>query len=487
MRKSSIIYVVKTVFHVMLLIAWTLIIVSCGSPTENKTYTISGKVLDDNSTGLENATVLVYVFHPLDTSITTFKNDFPQHGAELSMYNEFDHRTGTPIVQTSTNADGTFSLSGISKGDYNIVAYKQDYGYKYIENLSIDQDVQNLQFNLYSVISLPTAITEDIELLSNRFYLLTSDLVILPGVSVQVDSNVTILVSPSCKINVYGVLNTGMNSSLRIMCDDKIYSHSNTSSDIGRFDSVAFYDQSNLVLQNIKLVNCTLGFRFSGSSNVTLSNFYSSSLYQSVALDQSPGFVLEKSTITNSIETMRGAVSIEHSDGTMIEKCHFIKNNQGVRIAYSQNTLVKNNYFQMNSIYDLGFDQDGAGSVDYNTFKNSKTAIDNYRGQINVTHNNIEAEKGIYAYRVNASLTAKYNNLKCSTYGIKSQCMYYQTDIVHLDCTRNYWNTTDTNIIETLIYDRDNESVDDENYYLLVTMIDYLPISNTPNAAGVYN
>lgn len=102
-------------------------------------------------------------------------------------------------------------------------------------------------------------------------------------------------------------------------------------------------------------------------------------------------------------------------------------------------------------------------------------------------YNDIEAKIGIYAYRVNATLTANHNNLNCSQYGIKSQCMYYNSDVVYLDCKRNYWNTTSLETIMGLIYDRNNESESDENYHLLKTIIEFQPISTKPNQAGAYN
>jgi parallel beta-helix repeat protein len=318
-----------------------------------------------------------------------------------------------------------------------------------------------------------------------RTYLVSTETIVLPGVSITAGDNATLLVDPNAKMNFHGSLNVGNDSPLRIMSSGALYSHSNEN--VLEFESVDFIGQNNRVIRNLKVTNCLLGLRISNSNDVLVTNVYLNSPYQSMAVTATQGIAIKNSCFTSSQDLVRSAMRIEHSPNTLLEKNIFMDNAMGVSIALSSNVTVKNNYFANNSIFDFGFDEDAQGLVEYNTFRSSNIAIDNHRGQMVANYNDIEANIGIYAHRVNASLKANYNNLNCSEYGIKSQCMYYNSDIVHLDCTRNYWNTTDLYAIMDLIYDMENESSTDPNFHLLKTIVDFQPISTRPNPAGVHN
>lgn len=472
---------------VAVLIILSIVLFSCDHTTKPKTYSISGYVSYSNREGLEGATVLVYNHIPLDQSISTFKTSYPNHGASLGYYDTFDHRTTTPIAQIQTDQMGTFTLVGIEKGSYNLVAYKDGYGYTYLKNIVVEANVSSVQLHLAPVVNLSNVISESIELEDNRVYNVPVDLVILPDVDVTVGTNSTLVLSPGIGIDIHGNMITGSESLLNIMSSDKLYSHSNLPGSVGKLDSVTFYNQESAYLQNIRCMDSISGLRFVGTQNSGLSNSYIVALYQAVSVIYSSKFALRASTVSESIENLRSAVNIEDSPYITIEKCHFFDNKIGVRIFGSSGAIVRNNYFKGNDIYDFGFADGGAGTVEYNTFRGSNTAIYNYRGQMFVNYNDIEAITGIHSLRVDAWFSAKYNNLNCSGYGIKSQCMYWHYNIVHLDCTRNYWYTNDLAQIADKVYDRYDESPSDENYLILVTYVDYTPISSIPQNAGVYN
>ena len=464
-----------------------ILITSCDNPTKVKSYSVSGTVYANDNFGIENATILIYNYLLLDDATNSFKELYPNHGSDLRFYNLFDHRNSIPIAQTLSSNDGIFSFQNIPKGVYIIVAYKSGYGFKYLNNIEVSENISGLRINILPITDLPATISSNIDLVDNRFYSITSDLIILTGVTVNIGRNVTLVVSPLKKIEIYGTLEISEEGSLLVMSMDSLYTHSQQYSSIGKFDSITFINQESKVIRNIKVINSELGIRFSYSSNITMCNSYVSAEYQCVAVSSSPNFHLLQCSITNATDTMRGAVFIENSSGSVIECCHIFNNKIGAQISYSQNVQVYNNYFTSNSIYDFGFAQDGVGTVEYNTFKNSQTAIYNYRGQMFANYNDIEAVTGIFAERVNAWFSAKFNNLKCSKYGIKSRCMFYNSPIMHLEGTHNYWYTYNIDEIEELIYDRNDDSESDENYYLLVTVVDYLPISSTPNRAGIHN
>lgn len=478
--KSLLVYLV----YIWLLALLVLTLASCGG-TKPKAYAVSGRVVTENNEPLSDVTVLLYRHEMTNVGLTTLKAEYPNHGCDIGMLDDFDHRTSSPVFSVKTDVDGAFVFPKVGEGRYRIVFYKEGFGFKYQNGIWVDDDLSNVQAMLLPVLEMPTVITDDMILDAERMYFISADTVILPGVSIAVGRNVTLLFYPNTKINIHGILSVGDNSSLTFMSSDALYSHSNEN--VNAFESVDFVSQNNKVIRNIKVTDCLLGLRISNSSDVLVTNAYLNSPYQGMAVTATQGIAIKNCCFTNSKDQIRSALNIEHSPNALLERNIFTGNAMGARIALSPNVTVKNNYFTDNSMFDFGFDEDAQGLVEYNTFRSSNIAIDNYRGQMIANYNDIEANTGIYAYRVNATLAANYNNLNCSQYGIKSQCMYYNSDIVHLDCTRNYWNTTDQHAITHLIYDRNNESENDANYHLLKTIIDFQPISTKPNVAGVYN
>lgn len=468
-----------------LLTLLVLTLTSCGGITKHKTFVVSGRVVSDDDLPLSGVTVLLYRYEEVNVELTSLKAEYPNHGADVGMLDDFDHRISSPVFSVNTDVSGAFTFPKVERGKYRMVFYKEGYGFKYHDKVWVDGTLSNIQAKLLPLLEMPGAITNDMSLDDERQYFVSRETVVLPGVSISVIGNVTIQVHPSAKISIHGSLNVGEGSTLRLMSSDALYSHSNE--DVADFESVDFIGQSNQVIRNLKVTDCLLGLRISNSSDVLVTNVYLNSPYQSMAVTATSGITVKNSCFTNSQDTMRSALGIENSSNVLLEKNVFRGNAMGARIGYSPNVVVRNNFFAENSIFDFGFDQGAQGLVEYNTFRSPNIAIDNYRGQMVVKYNDIESKIGIYAYRVNATLTANYNNLNCSQYGIKSQCMYYNSDIVHLDCKRNYWNTTDPDIIQGLIYDRNNESSADENYHLLKTIVDFQPISTRPNLAGVHN
>ncbi|MDD3235135.1 MAG: right-handed parallel beta-helix repeat-containing protein [Candidatus Cloacimonetes bacterium] len=471
----------------LVLLLCLLLSTSCKTATAPETYSVTGTVFSDIDTGIEGVTVLIYNLIPLNESVSELSESYPNHGADLDLYNGFDHRTNSPIAVCTTASNGTFNLSGIAKGIYNLVAFKEGFGFTYLLNFSVSGNSSGVQLALAPVVSLQSPISEDLTLESNRIYSVASDLILLPGNNITVGSNSVLIISPGVNLDLYGKLVTSEDSSLKIMSSDLLYSYSNPQDQIKRFSHLSFKNQSNSMIQNVIVINSNLGIQFIGTQNFTLKNSFVKALYYAVDVTGSDNFTLNKCSITGSTDIGRGAAYFENDSNIVVERCHFYDNKIGIYIAECPNASVKNNSFDSNGVRDMSLFEGSVAVVEFNTFRGSQIAIYNYRGQVNANYNDIQAVIGIHSLRVNAWFSAKFNNLNCSQYGIKSQCMFYNSSIIHLDGTRNYWNTTDISAIEQLVWDRDNESEDDENYSLLKSIVDFQPISITPNTAGIFN
>ncbi|HDH31625.1 MAG TPA: hypothetical protein ENH26_02530 [Candidatus Wolfebacteria bacterium] len=71
-------------------------------------------------------------------------NNIPNIGIQISQETEFYHRKQTPVYTTNTNKDGKWEIKDVDKDNYNIVAEKNEYGFKYILNQNVEQSIPAL-------------------------------------------------------------------------------------------------------------------------------------------------------------------------------------------------------------------------------------------------------------------------------------------------------------------------------------------------------
>jgi len=123
----------RTVFALVLFAVF-----SCTkSPTDSRTGTLTGTVLLEGQTDHSGVTVALYKLAELDTTILRYNREYPNVGFPTSQATEFDHRLGEVVVERKTKQDGSFKIENIPQGEYNFVAQKQGFGWKYIYNDSL--------------------------------------------------------------------------------------------------------------------------------------------------------------------------------------------------------------------------------------------------------------------------------------------------------------------------------------------------------------
>jgi len=121
-----------------------LLLVSCTkSPMDSPSGTLTGTVLLEGQpvcAGRQDhsgITVALYKLAELDTTILRYNREYPNVGSPISQATEFDHRLGDVVVESKTDADGSFKIEDIPQGEYNFVAPKQGFGWKNIINIHI--------------------------------------------------------------------------------------------------------------------------------------------------------------------------------------------------------------------------------------------------------------------------------------------------------------------------------------------------------------
>lgn len=104
-------------------------------------------------------TVALYGLAVLDTTIVRINQGYPNIGVQISQETEFEHRLQNPVVMTATAADGSFLLSKLPVGTYNLVAMKGNWGYQYKFQISLAQGDNKLYSNSDQRSKLQSAIT----------------------------------------------------------------------------------------------------------------------------------------------------------------------------------------------------------------------------------------------------------------------------------------------------------------------------------------
>lgn len=162
---------------------FTLLILSCSSPTENSSANLSGTISLINDSGtpendvsdFSGITIALYNLAYLDTTIKRINNDYPQIGVQITQHTEFDHRFQVPVATTTTNAEGFFSLE-VSPGTYNLVALKDDWGWRYVYEISLsDGDneladvMQQSRLNFRTVEQKRNFVSEKLKVKSEKY------------------------------------------------------------------------------------------------------------------------------------------------------------------------------------------------------------------------------------------------------------------------------------------------------------------------------
>lgn len=473
-------------YLLVFLLMSSLFMISCSKTTGPNTFGITGVVTDENGLPISGATVIVYHSPQLSESLQGFKAQYPNHGVSIDYYKNFDHRKTPSILSVVSGSDGSYKINGLSEATYNLVAIKENYGFEYVQNYDLVDNVENFQICVKPLIEIPQTISGGYSLESGRNYYITSGLVVLPEGCLNIGTDVRLFIEPGYDVNIHGKLNIYDASSLYIGSSDGLFDGS-CDQDLDKYNSITLHNQYNGSIQNIVIDDTMLGLRVIDSNDFAMNNTYVNAHYQGIVVVGSQNITLSQCSVNGSRETIRAALTIENSSAISMDKCHLWENYNGIQVAGTDDVAISNCYFINNSSRDVFIAEDGSATISRCTFKSSNTAIYGLSGQADIVYNDIQARVGINIERVGAWFSANFNNIDCTDIGIKSRCMFYNSPILHLDCTRNYWYTNDQEAIAELIYDRDNVSPDEENYHLLVTIIDFLPIASFPNDVGVFN
>jgi len=141
--KSKKIYILHFTFYIIIT-PLLIVMLSCSPTTEIKKGELSGVVNLEGMQDHSGIVVELYELAYLDTTITRINQEYPHIGVIITQHTEFDHRLQSSVKTTTTEADGSFELTKIPTGTYNLIAMKAGFGFKYLYEITIAEGENEL-------------------------------------------------------------------------------------------------------------------------------------------------------------------------------------------------------------------------------------------------------------------------------------------------------------------------------------------------------
>lgn len=467
-----------------LLILTLISLFSCNTPTSSHTTSFSGSVILSNDTGdpslnpvdFAGVRVELYELEAIDPYLSEAINKFPSNEFILNQETEFDHVGKTPIYTTVTEGNGSFIVNEIIPGNYNVVLRKEGWGFVYYTDYQISESYKNSKVDftstLYPEIIIGSAITSDTSFLANHVYMFPDNTLLIDSKHLEIEYGATLVLKAGISLDIYGDLTLSGNENLylRIICDE----------DQQKFDRVTLQQSSHVAgneLKNIILTRAQQGL-FINKENIAIENLRGKDSVSSITISQVANVMLQNIVVSNCGSIDTGAIQLYGSADYMIQRSIFANNMLAIESRLSSGS-VSNTCFLGNTKYDFkNSDQSVGVSIVNCEFVHSKISIWNtYQNTLSVSLCNFEAEHALIDDDGVYGSTAINNcNFNCSVYAVSAKYVsYYNSDIVYINATNNYWGSVDISVIEGQIWDMNKADPSDPYYNHYWGVVNYTP------------
>src|SRR3990172_2233001 len=163
------------------------IAISCSkTPISPDTFSLSGTVHLEGQEDHSGVTVALYNLVEPDTAVVRLQKEFAFVGVTISQQTEFDHRLAEAVYTTTTKADGSFHFSGVEKNTYNLAAFKNGYGWRYVYEINSATAKESLtEIELYPETEVQGQLGQYTVWPENRHFVVTEDIVIPEGATLM--------------------------------------------------------------------------------------------------------------------------------------------------------------------------------------------------------------------------------------------------------------------------------------------------------------
>jgi parallel beta-helix repeat protein len=221
-----------------------------------------------------------------------------------------------------------------------------------------------------------------------------------------------------------------------------------------------FNKVNNVTMQNGIFRNGSCGF---SSSEVNLVN-------------------CEKLSLSNFSNESTGAIYIDGYVGGTINNNFIFNSNKGIRIKTHSSPILSNNKI-LNCEFGVFVKYFSYPEILHNDIENCELAIHiEYYSYPEIESNNISCTKGISFDAIPQEIECHYNNLNCTITAIEI-VLNPPEPAININAEDNYYYTIDELQIKSLIIDKNDYSIENQQY---VGVINYSPfLINRNENAGV--
>jgi hypothetical protein len=349
-------------FKVGVMLVLLVLVSSCVlSPPVGK---LTGTIHLEYQTDYSGIIVAIYDLVELNSEIVSINQKYPQIGIQINQHTEFDHRLQSPLYQTTTNSSGNFTFENVPVGEYNIVAIKDDFGFRYITEFSINDGDNHLHsIELYEEVQIYNGeIIEDIEILPYHHLVLGIDTNVAPPVNFVIHPNAVVRIAPNSSLSIYGSLKMqGKQDSMFWITTNDGFSE-----EMIHYDNLSRYGQVILYAQNIE--NNVIDWGKFGWANIGLFSDEVESLakIENVIM----GNVRHGTVINGGVD---GLISFEFTNNIIESSSENLYNNFNSENV--EEIICKNNII-INGWRGLQLKESGVVQIYNNYFSKSGTAFE---------------------------------------------------------------------------------------------------------------
>ena len=307
-----------------------------------------GNATLENQLEFSGIKVGLYELTTLNSDIVEINNQYPQIGIHINQYSEFDHRLQSPIQTTETNEDGDFRIYNIASGIYNLVIFKEGWGFNYIYNFELSNGINEINEEILLNVETHFSgnISNDFIFETGNHYIIDDDTVFIPGSSLIIQSNAVIRINPGVDLTIHGTLTAQgeENNMFWITSNDGFNESLVQNPYIAYFNA---FELSPISFINADITWGKITFAshsfVNNASNVILS-YMKVSEGDIAIVNSGDNFVLSNSLLSN-FSTQANVFS---GSSDLLESI-FYSSNSKFEIS-NGSALIENNYFKLNEI-----------------------------------------------------------------------------------------------------------------------------------------
>jgi len=440
------------------IIASIFVMSSCNKATNIETTRLIGSVNLEDSDTHTGITISLYSIVPDNEEVVTIREDSEIVAFNLDQNHLFDYWMHNPIYSSLTDETGGVLLD-VVPGLYNIAIYKEGYslmiGHSILvagKELSL-RDIMGEDLILSPIVHYSGVYSQEtMEWSNSNDIYIDADTYFLENTNLEIGVGTRIFIAVNASLHIHGQLNV-TSSTLNPVEINVVPSHNPVAS----FNYVRISETANVVNSTLEwmiLKNSNSGLVVS-ADNINISNCYISSYQSALTVNSSSMIWLDSSIVTAAAGSVAYAADFTVCGSPRVTNSIIIGGDYGLRYNVVSNGII-DNCFISGRLLAISLEFDTSAALTHTNISSGSKGLRVYlRTQFSLSFSNVTAIVGVDVAGANTSGSVTRSNMDCITTAI-NYIAHYGGD---MDATNCYWGTTDSEMIQSLIIDKNDYDV----------------------------